>query len=184
LNGIYRLLVRICTSICMHLGMQLLYPVSITSKKWKLCAYLYQLLILVQVRSYDAKGCSYLSFPKLVVAQPLQPNLLLMPSLDQMHLSLPWLVLHSLCSGFYLHPCLRSLPNAFTRHSYDWTDDAGSAWSTGSTDAFLPSGVSQKPSLSDNSLKQAPSSCFNWKVRRFNWKNEKQNANRDFTWAK
>ena len=33
LNGIYRLLVRICTSICMHLGMQLLYPVSITSKK-------------------------------------------------------------------------------------------------------------------------------------------------------
>lgn len=38
--------------------------VSITSKKWKLCAYLYQLLILVRVRSYDAKGCSYLCFPQ------------------------------------------------------------------------------------------------------------------------
>nr|KUM47066.1 hypothetical protein ABT39_MTgene6072 [Picea glauca] len=35
------------------------------------------------------KGAPTLVFPQLVVAQPLQPNLLLMPSLDQMHLSLP-----------------------------------------------------------------------------------------------
>lgn len=38
-------------SIHMHLVMQLLYPILIPSKKWKLCTYLYQLLILVQVRA-------------------------------------------------------------------------------------------------------------------------------------